>query len=101
MELIDEGLLHTYDEAIEKYVDAKEKINTGKAAAIALLNSYSSKMNDINLLLQNYRYSSANIVMRTAFENEIYIRYIFERQIDEKPEEQHISTVTFKNYPTI
>lgn len=80
MELIDEGLLHTYDEAIEKYVDAKEKINTGKAAAIALLNSYSSKMNDINLLLRNYRYSSANIVMRTAFENEIYIRYIFERQ---------------------
>lgn len=28
MELIDEGLLHTYDEAIEKYVDAKEKIES-------------------------------------------------------------------------
>lgn len=80
MELIDEGLLHTYDEAIEKYVDAKEKISTGKAAAIVLLNSYLSKMSDINLLLRHHRYSSANIVMRTAFENEVYIRYIFERR---------------------
>ena len=80
MDLIDEGLLHTYDEAMEKYVNTKEKIGTGKAAAIALLNSYLSKMSDINLLLRNNRYTSANIVMRAAFENEIYIRHIFERR---------------------
>ena len=44
MELIDEGLLHTYDKAIESYVGAKEEIGPAKAAIIALLNSYSSKI---------------------------------------------------------
>ena len=73
MELIDEGLLHTYDKAIESYVGAKEEIGPAKAAIIALLNSYSSKMSDINLLIKNNRYASANIIIRTAFENEIYI----------------------------
>ena len=32
MELIDEGLLHTYDKAIESYVGAKEEIGPAKAA---------------------------------------------------------------------
>ena len=80
MELIDEGLLHTYDKAIESYVGAKEEIGPAKAAIIALLNSYSSKMSDINLLIKNNRYASANIIIRTAFENEIYIRYILGRK---------------------
>ena len=79
MELIDEGLLNTYNRALERYVNTKEKIKPSKAAIIALLNSYASKMSDVNFLIKNKRYASANIIMRTAFENEIYIRYIFER----------------------
>lgn len=63
MELIDEGLLNTYNVAFEKYVDTKEKIKPSKAAIIALLNSYVSKMSDINFLIKNKRYTSANIII--------------------------------------
>ena len=37
-------------------------------------------MSDINLLIKNNRYASANIIIRTAFENEISIRYILGRK---------------------
>lgn len=77
--IIDNGLLKLFDNAVEDYVNDDVKITTYKSAIMALLNGYSSRMHDINLLIKSHRLDSAKILTRTAFENNVYLQYIFER----------------------
>lgn len=76
---IDVALIKQLDKAIELY--ANDDVETGitRASIIALLTDYSSRLSDINLLIENHRLSSCKVLMRVAFETDVYLRYIFER----------------------
>lgn len=54
-----------------------DKISIDNKVLIFLLTEYLEKLEDANTLLGKRRYTSANILLRTAYENSIFIDYIF------------------------
>lgn len=76
---IDTALIKQLENAIDLYVHDDVKTDVSRAAIIALLTNYLSRLNDINFLIENHRFSSSKVLMRVAFETNTYIRYIFEK----------------------
>lgn len=77
---IDNALLEQFNDSISLYVDDDDvKIDEVKAAIIALLTNYHSRMEDINFLIKAHRLNSANVLIRVAFETSVYLKYIFEK----------------------
>lgn len=76
--IIDPALIDQLDKAIELYAEDDVEMDIPRATVIALVSDYSSRLKDINLLIDNRRLSSCNVLMRVAFETDTYIRYIFE-----------------------
>lgn len=74
--LIEKNLLQPYKKTIDLYgQSAKDSIQ--KRVILGFFCSLYSRMCDINILIENKSFDSAQILMRVAFETQIYIIYLF------------------------
>ena len=75
---IDKAMLSAFEKSIKYYVEGKAKIGLAEVAQIALVTRFFNLLNDINLLLERKRFTSGYALMRTAFEIQVYLSYIFQ-----------------------
>ncbi|WP_057871090.1 DUF5677 domain-containing protein [Liquorilactobacillus ghanensis] len=71
------------EHVLEK-IRSKRKIETFDIAILGLLISQRNKADSINILFENSKYSEIPILYRTFFEQEMYLKFIFQKNTIER-----------------
>ncbi|OTA50881.1 hypothetical protein [Limosilactobacillus reuteri] len=78
---IESNLLNPYRKTLDLYgIYGNDSIE--KRVILGLSLSLLSRMNDINLLIENNSLDSVQVLMRSAFETQTYIIYLFKDLAD-------------------
>ena len=79
--LISSQYIKYLSESIQLYVysldSAPNEIKIEDRVIVLFLTEYIERLEDANFLLKNKRYTSAQILLRSAYEITIYIDYLF------------------------
>lgn len=92
--LIEQNLLQPYKSAIDFYGKTAQD-NIQKRVVLGLSLSLYSRMCDINKLIEDNSLDSAQVLMRVAFENQVYIIYLFKNS---KKLEQRCNAYFYSSY---